>query len=200
MSAKSDWAITGAAVCLLAACQSSPPTHYFALTEIAPTAPRASVPAQIPIRIEPVTMPGELDRLELVRRTTSNRLQIATFDLWAAPLEDMIRRVVADDLAARVSPGAIASVNEPAAGEPRRHLYIGVQEFAGDEHGAVTLHAAWLLQTPNAASQRGSEEVAVTASDATADALAAAMSGALAAFADRIAAALAAHADSAKSE
>ena len=110
--------------------------------------------------------------------TTSNRLQIATFDLWAAPLEDMIRRVVADDLAARVSPGAIASVNEPAAGEPRRHLYIGVQEFAGDEHGAVTLHAAWLLQTPNAASQRGSEEVAVTASDATADALAAAMSGA----------------------
>jgi hypothetical protein len=195
MSAKSDWAVG-----LLAACQSTPPTHYFALTEVAPTAPRASMPAQIPIRIEPVTLPGELDRLELVRRTTSNRLQIATFDLWAAPLEDMVRHVVADDLAARLSPGAIASVNEPAAAEPRRHLYIGVQEFSGDEHGAVTLHAQWLLQTPKAASQRGSEEVAVTASDATADALAAAMSGALAALADRIAATLAAHADGAKSE
>jgi uncharacterized lipoprotein YmbA len=200
MSAKPGRAVTLAGVCLLAACQSSPPTHYFALTEIAPSAPRASLPAQIPIRVERVTIPGELDRLELVRRSTSNRLQIATFDLWAAPLEDMIRRVVADDLAARCSPGTMASVNEPAAGDPRRHLYIDVQEFSGDEHGAVRLHAAWLLQTPNAASQRGTEEVAVEASDATADALAAAMSRALAGFADRIAAALTAHSESEKSE
>jgi uncharacterized lipoprotein YmbA len=200
MSAKPEWAVTLAGVCLLTACQSSPPTHYFALTEIAPTAPRASLPAQIPIRVERVTIPGELDRLELVRRSASNRLQIATFDLWAAPLEDMIRRVVADDLAARSPPGTMASVNEPAAGDPRRHLYIDVQEFSGDEHGAVRLHAAWLLQTPSAASQRGTEEVTLEASDATADALAAAMSRALAGFADRIAATLAAHAESEKSE
>jgi uncharacterized protein len=199
MSAKSGWAVTLAAACMLAACQSSPPTHYFAMTEIGPTAPRASGPVQIPIRIERVTIPGELDRLEFVRRSTSNRLQIATFDLWAAPLEGMIRRVIAGDLAARLAAGAMASENEPATGEPRRHLYIDVQEFTGDEHSAVTLHAAWLLQTPNAPSERGSEEIKVEASGATADALAAAMSRALADFADRIAAALAPHADSEKS-
>jgi hypothetical protein len=195
MSAKPCWAVTVAAACLLAACQSSPPTHYFALTEIAPTAPRAAVPAQIPIRVERVTIPGELDRLELVRRRTSNQLQIAVFDRWAAPLEDMIRRVVASDLAARFAPGTMASANEPAAGDPRRHLFIDVQEFASDEHGAVTLHAAWLLQTPNASSMRGTEAVAVEAGNATADAVAAAMSRALADFADRIAAALAVHSE-----
>lgn len=200
MSAKPYCAVTLAGACLLAACQSSPPTHYFALTEIAATAPRMSLPAQIPIRVERVTIPGELDRLELVRRSTSNRLQIAAFDLWAAPLEDMIRRVVADDLAARFAPGTMASVNEPAIGDPRRHLYIDVQEFSGDEHSTVTLHAAWLLQTPNAASLRGTEEVAVEAGNATADALAAAMSRALAGFADRIAMALAAHSAREKSE
>jgi uncharacterized protein len=200
MSAKSGWVVVLASASVLAACQSSPPTHYFAMTEIAaPTAPRAGSPAQIPIRIERVTIPGELDRLEFVRRSTSNRLQISTFDLWAAPLEGMIRRVISGDLTARLAAGAMASENEPAAGEPRRHLYIDVQEFTGDEHGAVTLHATWLIQTPNAPSQRGTEEIKVEARDASADALAAAMSRALADFADRIATALAPQAGSEKS-
>jgi hypothetical protein len=192
--------VTVAGVCLLGACQSSPPTHYFALTAIAPTAQRASVRAQPPLRVERVTIPGELDRLELVRRTTSNQLRIATFDLWAAPLEGMIQRVLADDLAVRLPVGTVASVSEPASGEPRRRLYIDVQEFAADEHGAVTLQAAWLLQTPNAQARRGTDAVAATASDATADALAAAMSRALAAFADRLTVGLADHAEGTKSE
>jgi uncharacterized lipoprotein YmbA len=200
MSAKSGWILILAGLCVLAACQSSPATHYFAMTQIAPTAPRASWSAPVPIRLERVTIPGELDRLEFVRRSSSNRLQIATFDLWAAPLEGMIRRVIAGDLTARLAAGAMASENEPMAGEPRRHLYIDVQEFTGDERGAVTLRAAWLIQTPNAGSQRGTEEITVAAGDATADALAAAMSRALADFTDRIAAALAPQAGSAKSE
>jgi uncharacterized lipoprotein YmbA len=112
----------------------------------------------------------------------------------------MIRRAVADDLGARLPAGAIASANEPAGAEPQRRLYIDVQEFTGDAHGAVTLRAAWLLVTPNAASARGTEDVAVEASDGTADALAAAMSRALAGLSERMAAALAAHVDSEKSE
>jgi uncharacterized lipoprotein YmbA len=200
MSAKPYWRVTLACACLLAACQSSPPTRYFALTEIAPTAAPATLAVQLPIRVERVTIPGELDRLELVRRSTSNRLQVATFERWAAPLEDMIRRVIAADLTARFPPETMASANEPAIGEPRRHLYIDVQEFSADEHGAVNLHAAWLLQTPNAASLRGTEDIALEAGNATGDAVAAAMSRALAGFADRIAAALAAQAAAKKSE
>jgi hypothetical protein len=199
MSAKSCRAAISASLCLLAACQSSPPTHYFALTEIAPKTTPAPQPGQIPIRIERITIPGELDRLELVRRTSSNQLQIAVFDRWAAPLEDMMRRVAAADLAARLPAGAVASANEPAVGEPRRHLYIDVQEFAGDEHGQVTLRAAWLLQSANAPSLRGVEALQVNSGDAGSDALAAAMSRALADLSDRIAAALAAHLASEKS-
>jgi uncharacterized lipoprotein YmbA len=200
MSAKPYWMATLALGCALSACQSSPATHYFALTAIAPPSALAALPTQIPIRVERITIPGELDRLELVRRSASNRLQIAAFDLWAAPLDDMIRHVVAADLAARLAPGTMASTNEPAVGEPRRRLYIDVQEFTGDERGAVKLQAVWLLQTPNAAAVRGTEDLAVEARDATPDALAAAMSRALAALADRICVGLAPHLDSEKSE
>ena len=200
MSAQSWRASILASLCLLPACQSSPPTRYFALTEIAATTATAKQPAQIPIRVERITIPGELDRLEIVRRGTSNQLQIAVFDRWAAPLEDMIRRVTAADLATRFPPGMIASANEPAIGEPRRHLYIDVQEFSGDEHGRVMLRAAWLVQTANAPSVRALEDLQVGAVDATADALAAAMSRALADLTDRIAAALAPHLATEKSE
>jgi uncharacterized protein len=201
MSAKRYGAATLAGVCLLSACQSSPPTHYFALIAVAPTAAAPTpVPGQIQIRVERITISGELDRLELVRRSTSNRLQIATFDRWAAPLDDMIRRVVAADLAARLAAGMVASANEPVVGEPRRRLFIDVQFFAGDERGAVKLQAVWLVQTPNSANLRGTEEVAIEASDASADALAAAMSRALAVLCDRLAVALGSHLDGAKSE
>jgi uncharacterized lipoprotein YmbA len=74
-----------------------------------------------------------------------------------------------------------------------------VQEFAGDEHGQVTLRAAWLLQSANAPSLRGVEALQVNSGDAGSDALAAAMSRALADLSDRIAAALAAHLASEKS-
>jgi uncharacterized lipoprotein YmbA len=201
MSAKPNWRLlTLVSAGLLGACQSSPATHYFALAEINPTAARAAQATQIPIRVERVTIPGELDRLELVRRGTSNRLQIAAFDRWGAPLDDMIRRVVTADLAARFAPGTMASANEPVVGEPRRRLYIDIQEFNGDAGGAVKLRAAWLLQTPDAASARGTEDVAIEASDGTADALATAMSRALADLSDRIAVALAPHLGSAKSQ
>jgi uncharacterized lipoprotein YmbA len=194
------WTAFVAAAAILSACQSSPTTHYFALTAMPPTTAVVALPAQIPIRVERITMPGELDRLELVRRSASNRLQIAAFDRWAAPLDDMIRRVVAADLAARLGAGMMASINEPAVGEPRRHLYIDLQEFAGDAHDAIKLQAAWLLQSPSAAAMRGTEDLTVEARDASSDALAAAMSQALAALSDRITSGLAPHLESEKSE
>ena len=189
-----------AGLLLLCACQSSPPTHYFALTEIPPTALPGAASSQIPIRVERITIPGELDRLEIVRRSAPNQLQIAAFDRWAAPLDAMMRRVVAGDLAARLPAGTVASANEPAAGEARQQLYIDVEEFSGDEHGAVTLRAGWLLLTPNAASLRGAAQIKVEAAAATIDALPPAMSRAIADLSDRIAAAMGPQPEPAKSE
>ncbi|HEY4772979.1 MAG TPA: PqiC family protein [Steroidobacteraceae bacterium] len=196
---RAEWLIL-AGMLWLAACQSSPPTRYFTLSEVSPSAPQVSLTDAVAIRVERVTVPGELDRLELVRHSESNQLRIATFELWAAPLDGMIRRVVTEDLAARLAPGSVASVSAPAAREQYRHLYLDVLEFAGDEHGAVKLRAAWLLQGAGGAELHGTEEVSATANDATAEALAAAMSSALGTLSDRLAVAFAAHAADAKSE
>ncbi|HEY5101709.1 MAG TPA: PqiC family protein [Steroidobacteraceae bacterium] len=201
MSAKAYQGLAAiAGVCLVTACQSTPATHYYTLAEIVPTAAAAGAAAAPPIRVERITIPGELDRLDLVRHDSGNRLQIATFERWAAPLDAMIRTVVTADLAARLAVGSVAGANEPAVGEPRRQLYIDIREFAGDERGAVKLRATWLLQTPNKASERGSADITAQASAASADTLASAMSRALADLSAQIAATITAQPAGEKSE
>lgn len=170
--------------------------HYYTLTEI-PAATRASNAAgnSMPVRLDRVTIPTELDRAQLVRRIDATRLQIVEGDRWAAPLEDTIRRVLSEDLASRLPPDMVANPNEPSIGEKRQSLAVDIQEFYGDPSCAVTLRASWTLKQPDAPSTRGTEEARIPASGdcSGAGTLPAAMSQALAQLSDRIAAAVTAH-------
>jgi uncharacterized lipoprotein YmbA len=146
----------------------------------------------LPVRVDRVTIPTELDRSQLVRRVDATRLQIMDGDRWAAPLEDTIRRVLSIDLASRLPPNMVANPYEPSVGEKRQSLSVDIEEFYGDATCAVTLRASWLLKQPDTQSSRGTEETKVPANGACNTAvLPATMSQALAQLSDRIAAAIA---------
>ncbi len=181
------------AACLLAACASSPPMRYYTLTPIDPPS-RLSAPADmVPVRLDRVTLASELDRLQLVRRIDATRLQIAELDRWAAPLDEMIRRVLSTDLAARLPGQLVADPNEPSLGERRQSLSVDIQEFYADPGCSVTLRAAWILKPARGQSVRGREETQVPASGGCTGsaALPVQMSQALALLSDRIATAIA---------
>src|SRR6185312_2554321 len=92
-----------AALLLLAGCASSPPTNFYTLSD---TAAEATAPAGVGhVVITGVTIPGEIDRPEIVRRIGPNQLSVAETDRWAASLDDTIRRVLIDDIGRR-TPGA----------------------------------------------------------------------------------------------
>jgi uncharacterized protein len=174
--------------CLLFACGSSPPTRFYILNEIAPTTPAPVAPAsnQIPVRVEPVAIAPELDRPEIVTRIGANRIRVAGSDRWAAPLAEQIRRVMSDDLSARLPPGSVADPNEPTTKDPRRLLTIEIDEFYGDDSCAVSLRASWSLTIPQGVSRHRTEEAKVPASSPCSGGQAAAMSRALAVLADRL--------------
>ena len=99
--------IAGAA---LTACSASPPTRFYVLDEVAPAAAPAPLPAASPpVRLEPPLIGAEMDRPELVTRSGANRVHVAAFDRWAAPLDAQVQRVLAEDLAAQLPPGALLS-------------------------------------------------------------------------------------------
>jgi uncharacterized protein len=176
----------------LISCGSSPPTRFYALNEIAPGAGDggSTTAGTIALRLEPVAIPAELDRPELVHHSGPNQVSIADSDRWAAPLDEQIRRTLSDDLAARLPPGLVADPNEPATHDPRRKLSISIGQFDADASCAVILSASWTLQVPDAGTQHGSERIQQPAAGACPAAQPAAMSQALATLADRLAAML----------
>ena len=126
--------------CLLVACGASPPTRYFALNAIAPASASvasAAADAPVKIRLEPVAIPPELDRLELVTHSGTNRVQIADLDRWAAPLDEQIRRTLSDDLSARLPEHLIADPNEPATQDPRRKLSVSIGQLDVNDSCAI---------------------------------------------------------------
>ena len=185
--------VVAIAACLTSGCASSPPMRYYTLTRIAPQAPLSAPADMTPVRLDRVTLASELDRLQLVRRVDATRLQISEQDRWAAPLDEMIRRVLSADLAARLPAHLVADPNEPSLGERRQSLSVDIQEFYADADCSITLRAAWILKQPQMRSTQGSEESRVPAGAACSGsgALPGEMSRALALLSDRIAAAIA---------
>ncbi len=167
------------ALALLAACASSPPSRFYTLSETAPEGTSAAGAGTI--TIGGVSVPGEIDRPELVRRTGPNQLNISELDRWAAPLDETIRRVLSDDIARRV----------PArAAGPQHTVFVDIHEFYGDAGCNVTLRAVWTLKQaagqPATAARSATEEISVPAVGSCPASLAAAMSKALGQLSDRI--------------
>jgi len=189
---RAAWWALAVMACIGGGCASSPPLHYFMLSETAPAARLTESTDQVPVRVDRVTIPTELDRSQLVRRIDANRVQIVDSDRWAAPLDDMIRRVLSADLAMRLPPSLVVDPYEPFSAEPRQSLSVDIQHFYGDTSCAVSLRAAWVLKPPRAPSVRGTEEISLPAGRACPDAsaLPQAMSEALGQLSDRIATAL----------
>lgn len=197
------------AAALACACASSPPMRFYTLSSIDPESRPQVSPNTLPVRITRVTLPGELDRAQLVRRIDPTRLQIDDQNRWAAPLDDMIRRVLSADLATRLSSNLVLDANEPAEGQRVQGLAVDVHDFYADADCTVTLQATWILTPPQLGKNDGGqttpprqarEQTQVPASGACSgvDSVPGAMSRALALLSDRIAAAVAGSATAAR--
>lgn len=173
--------VAGVLLCgvLVAGCASSPPMRYYTLSERVPT---DASPGAVGLKVGRISLPGEIDRTQLVYRVDANRLRITEMDRWAAPLDEMIRRVLTDNLTARLPDGA--------GTDPPSVLTLDILEFFGDADCAVTLRASWTLTGPQPRSSPGVDTVRVPPAGACPESLPVGMSTALGELTDRIVAGL----------
>ena len=175
----------------LAACGGSR-THFHTLAPVAAAAPPARKACSgPPIEVRHVDLPGVLDREAVVRSDSAESLDVSSTDRWAAPLDGMIQRVMAQDLRQRL-PGqqVLLPGDAPPAGGAKG-LSLNIEHFAGDAAGKVSLQADWTVTSRSGSVllTRSNTADAQAASPAVGDVVTA-MSEALGAFADPIAAAL----------
>ncbi len=123
----------------------------------------------IRIIIGPVSLPGYLDRSQIVQLADENRLRIFPTDLWGEPLDESIARILSLDLT-KISKGKLQAEPFSARAFQRRHLssikqvLLKIYNFEAGPDGKCVLKGKWqLLNGQNAFKAIREEEVCIEA-------------------------------------
>jgi uncharacterized lipoprotein YmbA len=186
------------AVLVLAACGGTAPSRFFTLSSVPPEKPALRQAASggreqrsSTLLVGTIEMPQTLDRPQFVRRSGANTVELAELDRWSEPLDGMIRRSLADDLAARLPDVRVLTAVLPAVPIDNT-LMVEIDRFEADAAGTVKLNAQWFLVTEGRSAPRLSRRSTIeTRSDSTdTEAIVVAMSEALAELSGEMAAAV----------
>ncbi len=125
---------------LLAGCASPNPKLY---TLARVPGPAVAAPAQT-IEIRHVGLARYLDRPGIVTRVDAYRVTLADDARWAEPLADMLARVIAADLSARLPGSTVFTAASAISAAPDVTVEIDIQRF--DAGSRFTLVAALALR------------------------------------------------------
>jgi uncharacterized lipoprotein YmbA len=145
----------GLSVALLAGCGHSDPTQFYDLHPVAPQAGARAAPG-LPLRIAHVEVPGAYDRPEIVREQEGNQLKVDDVSHWAAPLGQLMRGALVENLIKRLPNGQIVPAEAP---KPAAVIEISVEIVAMHETAnSLSIQANW-TQTRTSASDGGATTV-----------------------------------------
>jgi uncharacterized lipoprotein YmbA len=163
------WRVIGCAVvATLCACHSAP-TRLYSLDPAVPATHLDTYRAPA-LRVDTLNVPAGWDRIEILSFSASGKLEIGEFDHWSAPLAQIVRQTLTDDLDQRLPPG---SVIYPRLPKPDGALGIDVDILEFNVAASqASMRASWLI-VPAVGSQSAKRSVAtlhgsMTSTDAAA--------------------------------
>ena len=95
------------------------------------------------IGVGPVTLPGYLDRAELVFQSSTNEYQIPTTARWTGSLKDNISSVLATDLGERLHSGSIVSFPWDQKAKLRYQVAVDIAQFQAVSGQGAVLNVTW---------------------------------------------------------
>jgi uncharacterized protein len=180
------WMAGAAVVVAFGGCRSASTRMY----TLEPTEPASHIdvyhaPA---LRIDTLNVPANWDRMEIMKLSASGTVQISDFDHWAAPLTQMARQTLSDDLDRRLPSG---SVIYPRLPKPSGALGVNVDILDFNMVASqASMRASWII-VPSGDSHGAKRSTASLRSSMTSEepaAVARAWSDLMGQLADRIAA------------
>jgi uncharacterized protein len=87
-------------LCLLCACATVRPDHYYILSSQPPGALEARTASATQLILR-VSLPSLVDRPEMVLNTTADAVTMLEHERWAAPLTDLVAQTLAQDIERR---------------------------------------------------------------------------------------------------
>jgi uncharacterized lipoprotein YmbA len=137
-------------LCLLfvLGCASSPPTRFYTLSSLQEggSERRESTSDQgLVIGVGPIKFPAYLDRTEIVTRSSSNKITLSDFDVWAGSLEEDFSRALAENLSVLLSTENVILYPRLHPGFTKYQIAVDVIRFDGPLGGDVSLIARWAI-------------------------------------------------------
>jgi uncharacterized lipoprotein YmbA len=138
--------LVGVCLTIITGCTTSPPARLYVLTPVAAKDPvRPSGGQPITVGIRRVTLPEYLSRPQIVNRVSATKLDVAEFDLWAAPLSEAVTGVLAENLAVMIPTERVAVFPWLRTGGNDYEIAVDVVRFEGRLGGTCDLIARWSL-------------------------------------------------------
>jgi uncharacterized lipoprotein YmbA len=165
------------ALVLATGCASTPPSRFYTLSAV--TGP-AAPPSSISVAVGPVSVPADVDRPQFVVSTGPNQVELDEFNRWAAPLQNGISRVVAENLVMMLGTPRVTLYPQTLSADADYRAAIEVQSFASAPGEAAMLDAVWTVRRmKDGKTETGRTTVREPVRDKSFDALAAAHSRAV---------------------
>jgi uncharacterized lipoprotein YmbA len=164
-------------------------SRFYSIDRIPPATPPAKI-AGLPIGIDGVELPPDLDRREIVVRQADHRLDVRANEQWSALLQPLALHTLAFDLAARLPEGMVILPGEAKPPGAMRSLDVVLEDLAAGPDAKVVLDGRWIVRESGRPDITRHERIAVHIPTLDSANIASGVSQALATLTDRIAAQL----------
>jgi uncharacterized lipoprotein YmbA len=99
------------------------------------------------VSIGPVTIPDQLDRPQLVVRTSANQVDFLETHRWAESLKSEIPRVLAADLDLLLTPTRVSTYPQSAGLDAEFRIFVDILRFEMTEGKGVTVDLLWSIRS-----------------------------------------------------
>ena len=126
----------------------TPSVNYYILR---PVSPEASPPALMDapttktVAVYPVELPDSVNRIQMVRRSGSNRLEISAFNRWADYPDRLVQQVVEENLQMLAPHARVVHHPWPAGLKPDVTVQLQFRELVGTTDREMLLTAVWSI-------------------------------------------------------
>ena len=129
----------------LAACGSSPPVDFYTLQPITGSSGVDPSGAKV-VGLGPFTLPGYLDRPQLVTQLPGSEVNVDEFNRWAAPLDLAIPRVLTANVDLLLEDAVVVTFPYRSRMQSDIRVLGRIVQFDSDENGEAVLFVQWTIQ------------------------------------------------------
>jgi uncharacterized lipoprotein YmbA len=104
---------------------------------------------ELSIGVGPTFFPGEINRPQIVTRTSANKLHVAQFHQWGSPLQKNFSKILAENLSLLLGTDNVAVFPWQQYFRPTYRVVLDIRQFDGIIGETAYLDAIWTITDAN---------------------------------------------------